>query len=83
MVPNKLRIVCSQGDQFDATESHAVNLHADNSNVTVRLEEIFPLLSDALDSDRSWLNDFADDPITITSDLYEVLLAYEHHRRAA
>jgi hypothetical protein len=32
-------------------------------------------------SQRTWLRDFADDEITISTDLYEVLLAYQHYRR--
>ena len=32
-------------------------------------------------SGRAWVDDFADDEITISSDLYEVLLAYQHFRR--
>jgi hypothetical protein len=32
-------------------------------------------------SDRTWLSDFADDDITITSDLFDVLQAYRHFRR--
>ncbi len=51
--------------------------------VTVPLSEIFPLLSDALRSQRTWLRDFQDDEITISSDLYEVLLAYQHFRPSA
>ena len=34
-----------------------------------------PLLADAVASDRTWLSDFADDDITITSDLFDVLQA--------
>jgi len=49
--------------------------------VTVPLSEIFPLLADAQQSQRTWLADFADDEITISTDLYELLLAYEHYRR--
>ena len=49
--------------------------------VTVSLGEIFPLLSDAVRSERTWLRDFADDEITISTDLYEVILAYQHYRR--
>jgi len=49
--------------------------------VTVPLMDIVPLLADALQSRRAWLRDFADDEITISMDLYEVLLAYEHYRR--
>jgi hypothetical protein len=49
--------------------------------VQVRLGEIFPLLADAVRSERTWLRDFEDDEITISTDLYEVILAYQHCRR--
>ncbi len=49
--------------------------------VNVPLMEILPLLADAVNSDRVWLRDFSDDEVTISMDLYEVLLAYEHYRR--
>lgn len=49
--------------------------------VTVTLSEIFPLLADAVRCQRTWLKDFADDELTISSDLYEVILAYQHCRR--
>ena len=51
------------------------------STVEVTLGEIFPLLADAVRSERTWLDDFAGDEITISSDLYEVILAYQHFRR--
>jgi len=53
---------------------------AENS-VQVRLGEVLPLLADAVRSQRTWLSDFEDDEITISSDLYEVILAYQHNRR--
>jgi hypothetical protein len=49
--------------------------------VTVPLGEVLPLLLDAASSQRAWLDDFADDNISISSDLHEVLLAYRHFRR--
>jgi hypothetical protein len=49
--------------------------------VTIPLGEIFPLLADAVRSERTWLRDFEDDEITISTDLYEVILAYQHYRR--
>ena len=49
--------------------------------VTVPMGEIAPLLADAVESNRNWLRDFADDEVTISSDLYEVILAYRHYRR--
>jgi len=55
---------------------------ADGRNqVTLAVGDVLPLLADAVDTQRTWLRDFSDDEITISSDLYEVLLAYQHFRR--
>ncbi len=54
--------------------------HAD-STISVPLGQIFPLLAEAVQSNRAWLQDFSDDDVTISSDLYEVILAYQHFRR--
>jgi hypothetical protein len=50
-------------------------------NVTLPLSEILPLLADAYNNQRTWLRDFDEDEITLSSDLYEVILAYQHCRR--
>ena len=49
--------------------------------VTVPLADVLHLLADAVASNRTWLRDFQDDEITISSDLYEVVMAYQHFRR--
>ncbi len=49
--------------------------------VSMPVGEILPLLAEAVSSQRTWLADFEDDDITISTDLYEVLLAYQHFRR--
>lgn len=49
--------------------------------VTVALSEVLPLLADAVNSRRTWLRDFDDDEVTVSADLYEVLLAYQYYRR--
>jgi hypothetical protein len=49
--------------------------------VTVSLGAIFPLLAEAIRGERTWLRDFEDDELTISSDLHEVLLAYQHYQR--
>lgn len=65
-------------DEGDTTSSGS----ASNTNqITLPVGDILPLLADAVESQRTWLRDFKNDPITITSDLYEVLLAYQHFRR--
>jgi hypothetical protein len=50
-------------------------------DVILPLGEVLPLLMDAVESRRQWVGDFFDDNITISSDLYEVLLSYQHFRR--
>ncbi|MBS0209434.1 MAG: hypothetical protein JSS27_10795 [Planctomycetes bacterium] len=52
-----------------------------NDTVRVRLRDVAHLLADAVESRRTWLRDFADDEVTLSSDLYEVLMAYQHYRR--
>ncbi len=55
-----------------------------NSEPTINLTvaQIVPLLVDAYQTDRVWLNDFGDEPVRVTSDLYEILLAYQQLRRS-
>jgi hypothetical protein len=53
------------------------------NSIAVPLGEILPLLADAVASRRTWLADFEDDQITISADLYEVLLAYQYYRHPA
>jgi hypothetical protein len=61
--------------------SAAGALDAPERQVTVPLGEILPLLADAVQSKRTWLKDFTEDEVTISTDLYEIILAYQHCRR--
>ena len=49
--------------------------------VQVPLGEIFPLLADAVRNERTWLKDFEHEEISVSTDLYEVILAYQYCRR--
>ncbi len=49
--------------------------------ITLTVGDVLPLLADAVENRRAWLDDFSDDEITVSTDLYEVLLAYQHFRR--
>ncbi|MFC1757498.1 hypothetical protein ACFL2H_01860 [Planctomycetota bacterium] len=49
---------------------------AKSQTVTVPLGEVISSLADAVESNRMWLRDFEDDEVTISADLYEVMLAY-------
>ena len=55
----------------------------DEGKVTIPLSAIYDTLRDAVLNDRAWVQDFQDDEITISGDFYEVLKAYQRHRRAA
>ena len=51
--------------------------------VVVRLADLFPVLAEALGNNHIWLGDFRDEPIGISNDLYEVVLAFKRLRAAA
>jgi hypothetical protein len=53
------------------------------ANVHVRLGDLFPLLAQAHRGNYLWLNDFEDDEISISTDLYEVLNAFRAYRPSA
>jgi len=74
-----LRIYRGPGEDTLAAARPAPSV--DHSQVTVSVGEVLPLLADALASRRTWLSDFEQDDITISADLYDVLLAYRHFRR--
>ena len=62
------------------TESQA-SAHTAEDCVTVSVGEVLPLIADAVASQRTWLEDFEHDDITISRDLYEVLSTYQYFRR--
>lgn len=51
--------------------------------VHVRVGDLFPLLAAAHRGNYLWLNDFEDDEIVITEDLYEILLNFRAYRPSA
>ncbi|MEZ6128186.1 MAG: hypothetical protein R3C59_05870 [Planctomycetaceae bacterium] len=51
--------------------------------VSMELEELTRILQDAIIWDRSWLRDLADERVTVSADLYEVLAAYSQLRPSA
>jgi len=69
------------GPQNDPPAVEVAAKEPDRQSCTVPLMEVLPLLADAVQSERTWLRDFEDDEITISMDLYEVILAYQHYRR--
>lgn len=79
MNPVPLRIY--HGPQDDSTATNVSEVNQTRRSVTVPLADVMPLLADAVRSNRTWLRDFEDDEVTISMDLYEVLLAYQYYRR--
>jgi hypothetical protein len=65
----------------EAPGAKAAKTTSGKACVTMPLGEVLPLLADAVNSRRTWLGDFEDDDITVSADLYEVLLAYQYYRR--
>ncbi len=76
MAQSKLRIFCGPQDN-----DVAATRPRQPEQITVPLCDIFPLLADAVQSKRTWLEDFGDDEISISADLYDVILSYQHFRR--
>ena len=54
---------------------------AEENTVRIPFSELYPALVDAVKNRRTWLDDFESDEVTISTDLYEVLLAYQYSRR--
>ena len=79
MNANHLRLYYGPEDDPNAVGLAESQDH--HKTVTVPLREVMPLLADAVKSERTWLRDFEDDELTISTDFYEVLLAYQHYRR--
>lgn len=54
----------------------------ESPRMNVSLREVLPALADAFATGRTWISDFEDEQISMSSDLYELLLAYDHFRSA-
>lgn len=79
MAATHLRVY--HGPECDSRSQHDSQPADQVHSITLPANEIIPLLADAYASRRTWLRDFADDEITISADLYEVLAAYQFFRR--
>lgn len=52
-------------------------------SVNIRLADVSRALLDAARRNRAWLDDFADEEIQVSPDLYEILAAYVRLRPGA
>ena len=67
---------------------YPASLEADDDDmqdpsIRVRLADLLPLLTIAKKNNYLWLQDFLDDEVTVTSDLYDVLRAFCEQRRTS
>jgi hypothetical protein len=53
------------------------------ATVSIRLGELYPLLSQAARSNLRWLQDFEEDEIRVTPDFYDVIRAFGQLRPSA
>jgi hypothetical protein len=58
-------------------------VEAQKATVRVSLGDLLPLVALAQRKNYLWLQDFLDDEVTITADLYEVLRAFRCNRPSA
>jgi hypothetical protein len=54
-----------------------------SQHLTVRLGDVTRALTDAARRNRTWLQDFEDDEIRVSADLYEIITAYMEMRPGA
>ena len=50
-------------------------------SIRVSLGDLLPLLTVAKRQNNLWLQDFLDDEVSITSDLYEILRAFGYYQK--
>lgn len=64
-------------------EDEPDNAGFETAEVSIELAELTQILQDASVRDRSWLRDLSDERVKISSDLYEILMAYSQMRPSA
>jgi hypothetical protein len=62
-------------------EAHETSLAKQEPTVRVSLGELLPLVAIAKRHNYLWLQDFLEDEVVITPDLYDILRAFSAYRR--
>ena len=75
-----LRVYFGPDDQRSVPLSHVENAGA---KVEIPLQQLFDTLTDATVQGLAWTEDFRDEQVTVSADLYEVIAAYKQLRRSA
>ena len=71
-MPAQLRVYSASLDSDDDTQ---------DPTVRIRLADLLPLLALAKKNNYLWLQDFLDDQVTVTPDLYDVLRSFSALKR--
>ena len=50
-------------------------------SINIRLRDLLPILALAKKNNYLWLQDFLEDEITVTPDLYDILRSFRQYRR--
>jgi hypothetical protein len=79
MVRGPLRVFCGSDTREEADGSMLASFSRPSIPITV--EELVSVLSDAANARRAWLDDFREDEILVSPDLFEVIAAYQHYCR--
>jgi hypothetical protein len=74
-MPVQLRVF-SEAEEAPRSASPPADVH-------VRLGDLLPLVALAHRNNYMWLQDFLDDEVAITSDLYDVLSTFQAYRPSA
>jgi hypothetical protein len=67
---------------YPASEAEG-EAEAQSPTVRVRLGDLLPLIAMAKRHNYLWLQDFLDDEVRVTGDLYEVLREFRYYRPSA
>ena len=73
-MPTQLRLYSAPVESDDDTQ---------DPTIRIRLADLLPLLALAKRNNYLWLQDFLDDEVCVTADLYEVLRAFRYYRPSA
>ena len=68
----QLRVYAPFETEHDEMQSPSVN---------IRLGDLLPLLAFAKRNNYLWVQDFLEDEVTVTSDLYDVIRSFSSQRR--
>jgi hypothetical protein len=68
---------------FPRPDDQVADDRDDTPSMPVRLIDLYPLLAQAFRDNYVWLQDFEDDEVLVSSDLYEVVRAFSDCRPSA